>query len=298
MAKEPTKNGTMAPATPAEQPASQFEKTVEYVPFMQDEPIKLSAGLVTKYLCKPTKAGKVCSQEQAIRFVMLCVARKLNPFEGDAFIVGYDGQDGPEFSLITAHQAFLKRAEAHVAFDGMDSGVLVVRNGETVELHGDFHNGDDVLVGAWAKVYRRDRTRPTYRRLKLATFSTGRSRWAKDPAGMIVKCAEADALRSTFPNNLAGMYAEEEMGGKQTAPAKQAPRERVAGLKGSVPEAIAERSAPIPTVVVTPAEKVPAESQDADKPQPGDPDADPYASGEIKDGALYEGTEQRDTIKG
>ena len=32
-----------------------------------------------------------------------------------------------------------------------------------------------------------------------------------DPAGMIVKCAEADALRSAFPTMLGGCYTEEEM---------------------------------------------------------------------------------------
>ncbi len=213
----------------AERKPDVLDATVEFKPFLSEETIKLSVGLILKYHCRPTKKGHVCSQEQAMRFLMLCKARLLNPWEGDAYLVGYDTDGGPEFNLITAHQAYLKRAEAHAAFDGMESGVLVVRGQELIELQGDFHNGDDVLVGAWAKVHRKDRGIPTYRRLKLATFNKGFSRWKTDPAGMIVKCAEADALRSSFPNSLAGMYFDGEMDDR---PARQTPQQRVAGIKG------------------------------------------------------------------
>lgn len=207
-------------ATPAECPkgfdpkrwlSEQLDKVIEYRPFLSEDPIQLSARQVIRWLCRPTKQGKVCTEDQAVRFLMLCKARQLNPWEGDAYLVGYDADGGPEFSLITSHQAFLKRAEAHPAYDGMDSGVIAQRGEQILELPGDFLAKGDVLLGAWAKVYRKDRGRPTYRRLELKTFNKGYSRWKADPAGMIVKCAESDALRSTFPNNLAGMYFHGEM---------------------------------------------------------------------------------------
>ena len=69
----------------------------------------------------------------------------------------------------------------------------------------------ETLLGGWAKVFRKDRGRPIYKRLKLQTFNTGRSHWAKDPAGMIVKCTEADALRTSFPTHLGGLYTQEEL---------------------------------------------------------------------------------------
>jgi hypothetical protein len=48
------------------------------------------------------------------------------------------------------------------------------------------------------------------KRLKLSTFDKGRSLWKTNPEGMIVKCAEADALRSSFPQLIGGMYLREE----------------------------------------------------------------------------------------
>ncbi len=49
------------------------------------------------------------------------------------------------------------------------------------------------------------------KRLKLATFAKSTPIWQANPGGMITKCAEADALRSSFPTSLGGMYLREEM---------------------------------------------------------------------------------------
>jgi phage recombination protein Bet len=202
-----------------EQPATEIvsvpqdEKgVIEIVPFGTDERIRLSVAIVQKMIAVPTRTGKIPDPTQCIKFMMLCRARHLNPFEGDAFMLGYDTQSGPQFSLITAHQVFLKRAEASKGFNGIESGVIVrlKEGGGLIEREGDLVYDDENLLGGWAKVYRKDREKPFYRRLKLSTFNTGRSRWEKDPAGMIVKCAEADALRSAFPTHLGGLYLQEE----------------------------------------------------------------------------------------
>jgi len=207
-------------------------RVTEYTPFGAKEKISLTPERVIRYLCRPTKSGATCTVEQATRFIMLCKARELNPWEGDAFIVGYDTKDGPEFNLVTAHQAFLKRAEAHHAYEGMEGGV-VVSFGETEEvkdIEGDFIPADCKLVGGWARVYRNDRKIQTYRRLSLSAFSKPFGVWNVNAAGMIVKCAEADALRSAFPNNLAGMYMKDEFSTEQVSDAPT-PAEEPAGTR-------------------------------------------------------------------
>lgn len=227
-----TKTAPQAQTTTTERPASNgttdeqrgksvvqawLDAPITFRPFEKETEITLTPRRVKLFFCKPTKSGQVCTDEQAMKFCQLCKSRGLDPWEGDAFIVGYDAKDGTaEFSLITAHQAFLKRAEACVAFDGMESGVIVRRvladkSAVTVEYQGDYTEPGDVLVGGWARVYRKDRTHPTYRRLNVQTFDKGFSRWNADKAGMIVKCAEADALRSTFPNKVGGLILQEEI---------------------------------------------------------------------------------------
>jgi len=183
---------------------------MEFVPFGAADKIKLSVAIVQNIIAVPTKSGKTCSERDAMKFMMLCQAQRLNPFAGDSFLVGYDGQNGPTFSLITAHQAFLKRAESSPDYDGMTSGILVNNDGTIEEREGDFHLPDEDVVGGWAKVFNKKRSHPTYRKIRMARFNKGFAQWKEDPAGMIVKCAEADALRSTFPTLLGGLYLREE----------------------------------------------------------------------------------------
>jgi phage recombination protein Bet len=177
---------------------------------MSDEPVTLNVRLVLRYFAKPTKRGATCPPEQAAKFLRLCHSRALNPWEGDAYIVGFDGSDGPEFNLITAHQALLKRAEVHPEYDGMTCGITIAANGSLEDIEGTIAPDGYSVVGGWARVYFKKRSHPTYRRLKLSTYNQNRSRWNKDPHGMIIKCAQAAALRESFPTKCGGMYLREE----------------------------------------------------------------------------------------
>lgn len=188
------------------------ETVITYVPLGEREEIYLTLDRVRQFLCVPTKSGVMPTNEQIVKFMMLCKAQSLNPWVNDAYLVGYDGRDGAQFSLITAHQSFLKRAEASPEFDGMESGVVVrIGDGELTYREGDLVIKGETLVGGWARVHRRDRKIPSFEALNLETFNTNRSRWLADPAGMIVKVAEASALRKAFPSTLAAMYCREEM---------------------------------------------------------------------------------------
>jgi len=205
-----TTDATKTPA-PAADKENKEQRLIEFVPFGTKDKIQLSIAIVKRIIAVKTKSGKSCSDEDAFKFMLMCQARKLNPFEGDAYLIGYDSQSGPTFSLITAHQAFLKRAELHPEFDGMESGTIVLRNGEAIDLLGDWHMPNDNILGGWAIVYFKNRKFPMKKRLRLARFNKGFGIWKDDPAGMIVKCAEADALRSSFPTMLGGMFISEEL---------------------------------------------------------------------------------------
>lgn len=196
---------------------------MEYVPFGASDKIRLSCNIIRRLIAQPTASGKLPDDNQCIKFQMMCQARRLNPFEGDAFMLGYDGKHGPQFSLITAHQAFLKRAELNPEYDGMESGVIVNRGEVVVEDVGDFLMEGDQLIGGWAKVFFKNRSHPVYRRVNLKTFIKDTPVWRGNPAGMIVKCAEADALRSSFPTMLGGLYLKEELADVVEPPRMLAP---------------------------------------------------------------------------
>lgn len=188
------------------------DRAIEYIPFGSDTKIKLSIAIVRKTIANATKSGKMPNDAQMLRFIMMCQAQRLNPYAGDAYLIGYDGKNGPEFSLITAHQALLKRAEVNDNFLGMQSGIIIQDSDDKIkEVEGDFLLPDQVLLGAWAKVYHAKRKDfPFYRRQRLERYKKEFGQWLVDPAGMCVKCVEADALRSAFPTMLGGLYISEE----------------------------------------------------------------------------------------
>jgi phage recombination protein Bet len=188
------------------------ERAMEFVPYGATDRIKLSVAVVQKLVAVRTKSGATCSDRDAMRFMMMCQAQRLNPFAGDAFLIGYDGKDGPQFSLITAHQAFLKRAELHPEYDGMKSGVIVMQeDGSVVDLEGDFFLPDQKVIGGWATVFFKNRKVPCTRRIRLSRFQKSFGVWQDDAGGMICKCAEADALRSSFPTLLGGLFLRDEI---------------------------------------------------------------------------------------
>jgi len=114
-------------AAPTEQHA------IQYVPLGEQEAIKITVRQIKQYLATPTRSGVMPNESDCIKFAMLCKARELNPWVGDAYLIGYDTKDGPQFSLITAIQALLKRAEMNSAFDGLEGGIVVMREKGHVE---------------------------------------------------------------------------------------------------------------------------------------------------------------------
>lgn len=186
---------------------------MEYVPWGATDKIKLSLEIVKNFVAVPTKSGAVPNPRDCMKFIMLCQAQRLNPFAGDAYLVGYDAKDGPQFSLLTAHQALLKRAETSPDFEGMESGVILLVDGKTEDREGDFHLPEEKVVGGWAKVYRKGR-RPTVQRLALnqrkPSYPT-RFWDAAHEAEQITKCAEAAALRATFPTLIGGLHIGQEV---------------------------------------------------------------------------------------
>lgn len=206
----------MTTTAPAVVSSPKEEKSVEFIPFGASDKVRLTASMVRQFIAVPTKSGALPSERDCIKFIMLCRGKRANPFEGDVFMIGYDNWKdgrmvGATFSMVCGVELFLKRAEQSEQYDGRDSGV-VVRIGDTItERSGSAVWPGEKLVGGWARVFRKDRTHPEYKVVNFETYNTGKSRWEKDPGGMIEKVALSQALRSAFPTALGGLYSQEEM---------------------------------------------------------------------------------------
>lgn len=177
------------------------------------EDVNLSFQIVRNYL---TRGYGGVSDSEIIQFISICRENKLNPFVGDAYLVKYDKNSPAQ--MVTARDAFMKRAEAGQGYEGFQSGVIVIRDGKAVQEEGAFFLPGDTLIGGWAIVYRSDRKFPYTQRVRLQEYNTGRSTWAGKPATMIQKVAEAQAFRKAYPMNMAGLYTPEEMPEEQTQP--------------------------------------------------------------------------------
>ena len=80
-----------------------------------------------------------------------------------------------------ARTATCKWQSVHPAFDGFEAGIVVYSEGQIVDREGSILYDGETLLGGWAKVYRKDRTRPGYDEVKLDEYNTGKSLWASKP---------------------------------------------------------------------------------------------------------------------
>lgn len=195
-----------------------WNEPMQIMPYGEGQPLSITPLEVHGIIATKSKSGLQPGYGDCKKFLQLCVAKRLNPFTGDAYLIGYEeefkGNTVVNWTLITAIQALRKRAESHPAYRGCMRGVILRvsdgAGGKRLEFRESaFYDDGEVLLGGWAKCFRSDQDLPYFETVKLSAYE-GFSRWKKDPGGMITKVAEAAALRRAFPSDLAGMYLDEE----------------------------------------------------------------------------------------
>ena len=174
-------------------------------------PVKFTSQDIRERLCP-----NATDSELAL-CVELCNRQHLNPFTQDVYLVKYGNAPA---SIITNYQVFNRRANKQPNYGGIDSGVVVLRDGKVVKKKGSavYKIIGEQLIGGWAEVKFTDGKIPAYAELALTDYSTGKSNWAKMPGGMIDKCAKAAAWRLAYPGEFRGMYVSEEMDQAQPQP--------------------------------------------------------------------------------
>ena len=156
--------------------------------------VELSSQIVRQYLVSGN--GKVSDQE-IMMFLKLCQYQKLNPFLREVYLIKYS--DSASVSMVTGIETFRKRAVQNANYRGHQTGI-----------------SDDGKV-AWCEVHVDGYVLPIRVEVDLYEYQgkkadgTITKMWAEKPRTMLKKVAEAQGLRTAFPDCFAGLYSAEEM---------------------------------------------------------------------------------------
>lgn len=225
----------------------------------------VSFGDVRNFIC-PKATDAECKI-----FLETCKQYHLNPFTKEAYLIHYDNKnDDTASTIVLGKNCYLQMAERHPAYDGFEAGVIVLTaDAQLLHREGSIvYDGDggETLLGGWAKVYRKDRTRSSYEEVKLSEYDTGKSLWNGKKATMIRKVALVHALREAFPSTFGALYDESEVRVDAESTAREVPSEELPVLD---PFAGSHRHRKTAGTLI-PAPEAPAEEPPADDPFGGD----------------------------
>lgn len=223
----------------------------------------VSFGDVRNFIC-PKATDAECKI-----FLETCKQYHLNPFTKEAYLIHYDNKnDDTASTIVLGKNCYMQMAERHPNYDGFEAGVIVLGAavGEVIHREGSIVFDGEELLGGWAKVYRKDRTRASYEEVKLSEYDTGKSLWNDKKATMIRKVALVHALREAFPSTFGALYDESEVRVDAESTAREVPPEELPVLD---PFAGSHRHRKTAGTLI-PAPEAPAEEPPADDPFQGD----------------------------
>lgn len=153
-------------------------------------------------------------QETAV-FLKTCQSLQLNPFAGEVYLIKYSDKD--KAAIVIGIDAYLKAAEANPNFDGYEGGIILKDSTGNLEYReGAFLLDEEgqKLVGGWAKVYRKDRSRPFYMAvnkkecIRYRRDGTPTEFWTEEKQpSMLRKVALKRALVEAFPSLFSGLIS-------------------------------------------------------------------------------------------
>ena len=160
-------------------------------------------------LVKRTVA-KDATNDELKMFLHLSGKYNLDPFAKEIWFLKMGGQP----TITTSRDGYLKIANEHPAFSGLVSDVVYEKDAFAKTPDGVNHtygSGDrGAIIGAYALVYRSDRKFPAYVFAPMKDYQKPTGTWKTYPHAMILKVAEAMALKRAFA--LSGLVTVEEIG--------------------------------------------------------------------------------------
>lgn len=185
----------------------------------EEKAVVEAAGLVFKHTWGD-RHGQVELAPRAViaKFKHTCERTGLDPLARQIYCIGRFSSGGVEWAIQTAIDGFRVIAERSGKYAGQDAPEWLTAKGEWVQVFVKQSHGEHPLA-ARISVYRHDwkADKPA---VGIATWdeyaqTTKKgdltAMWRQRGAGQLAKCAEALALRKAFPQDLAGLYTDDEM---------------------------------------------------------------------------------------
>ncbi len=147
-------------------------------------------------------------------FARVCKEKSLSPFSKQIHLTRYNTKDGPKYTIIVGidgYRSIASRTGLHAGTDDAKFDLMPDGSFKTAaQLSTEKRLPISATVTAW-KVVANQRVSFTHTAV-FVEFSTGQQKWQSMPIQMIAKCAEAFALKKGWPDELAGLHIEEEIG--------------------------------------------------------------------------------------
>lgn len=153
-------------------------------------------------LIKATFASGTTDNEFQL-FVQTCKRLRLDPFARQAFCVKRGNVAQTQVSI----DGFRVVAERSGEYEGQTAPQWCGKDGVWRDVWLESAPPAAARVG----VYRRGHREPMYAVARHASFAQSSPTWTKMADIMLAKCAEAQALRKAFPQDLSGIYSPDEM---------------------------------------------------------------------------------------
>lgn len=206
-----------------------------------------AAGLVFTHMYGERKGEKELAPRAVIaRFQHTCARTGLDPLARQIYCIARFGSDGLEWATQTGIDGFRVVAERSKQYAGQAPAEWLTDAGEWVDVFVKKLHGEHPLA-ARIKVYRHDwdddkpavgiATWDEYAQTKRNGDLT--AMWAQRGPGQLAKCAEALAMRKAFPQDLSGVYTDDELRPVSPEPAEQSEDWEALIAAADSPEALA-----------------------------------------------------------
>lgn len=159
------------------------------------------------------------TQDELNMLLYLSKEYHLDPLKKEIYLIKYGGKS----TILTSRDGYLKIANTHPEFNGLESDVVYHGDklskrddGSLLIEYGPEHLGFEKakLTGAFCSVFRKDRAKATTIFVSIKDYyKKGAPIWEQYTNAMILKVAEAMALKRAF--SISGLVTREEIAGAE-----------------------------------------------------------------------------------